>query len=512
MFLHVSSLPSPYGVGNIGSAADSFMEFLHGSGFSYWQICPLGPTGYGDSPYQSFSAFAGNIYFIDYTQLCEAGLLHWNELDALRNLPDDRCDFGAIYGIIPDLMRRAYARFKSGEGVSLDFPQRFEDFCKDNAHWLDAYALYMALKREFGGVSWTDWKPEFRDFKKAVSQKLSDKAADEAMSVKFGQWVFFSQYALFKEKANAKGIGIFGDLPIFLAQDSADVWANPSIFELNRDGTPKNVAGVGPDYFSAEGQLWGNPLYDWNGAKDEVYEFWRRRIEASCGMYDVIRFDHFRGFADYWSIPAESGDARKGVWKKGPGTDFFNFLRKHFPEQKFVAEDLGLLSDAAVDLRDALDIPAMAVLQFAFGSDSSNAYLPHNVRRESVYYTGTHDNNTARGWYDSSPECERDIFRRYFRVSGDAVNWDMIHAVLISVARMAVFPMQDILGLGQECRMNTPGKPDGNWAWRMTEGQLAEISRNNGEYLKSVIALSGRAPKKKAPENAEILGCNSPGN
>lgn len=488
VFLHISSLPSEYGIGNIGSAADAFFDFLEKSGMTWWQICPMGPTGYGDSPYQSFSAFAGNPYFIDLSELVENGLLDESELEPLKNLPHDRCDYGAIYNLAPDLLRRAATRWKkSGNGE-----KKFVKFCADNADWLDAYALFTALKREFGGKPWYEWDKKFASFNSAKNAEISEAAREESFAVKFSQWVFFDQFERFKAKAKKAGIGIFGDLPIFVAEDSADVWSNAEIFELNKDGTARNVAGVGPDYFSADGQLWGNPLYDWKNKKAEVYEFWRRRVSAAVKMYDAIRFDHFRGFADYWSIPAKTADARKGSWKIGPGVDFFNFLKRHFPDKKFVAEDLGLLSERACKLRDSLKIPAMAVMQFAFGSDASNPYFPHNVKRDCVYYTGTHDNDTACGWYASADEKAKDQLRRYFRSAGDVPNWDMIHAVMLSVAQLAVIPMQDILGLPSNCRFNTPGKPDGNWQWRMTAESLELAKAQNSPYLKSLAVLGGR--------------------
>ncbi|MBO5255733.1 MAG: 4-alpha-glucanotransferase, partial [Opitutales bacterium] len=459
------------------------------SGFSYWQICPLGPTGYGDSPYQSFSAFAGNTYFIDFEQLRDMGFLSDLELNPLRALPQDRCDYGAIYGIIPNLVNIAAERFESDGNKKLK--SDFNKFCKTNQHWLDAYALYCSLKKYFNSKSWLDWDKPYRDFSYAKNN-VPQECHRDIYAVKFGQWIFFRQYADFKAKAKKCGIEIFGDIPIFLSLDSADVWANPKLFELDKNLHPKNVAGVAPDYFSAEGQLWGNPLFDWRNSKKALFEFWRKRIAAASDMYDVIRFDHFRGFADYWSIPAKEGDARKGSLKKGPDVEFFEYIKKHFPKQKFVAEDLGLLSKASFALRDKIKIPSMAVLQFAFGDNPKNPYLPHNVRRNCVFYTGTHDNNTSIGWYESATEQAKDEARRYFRASGDAVNWDMIHAVMLSVASIAIFPMQDIIGLGAWARTNTPGKPDGNWQWRMSQQQLQKALIDNAPYLHSLCELSDR--------------------
>lgn len=501
VFMHISSLPSEFGIGNVGSAAGAFFEFLKKCGFSYWQICPLGPTGYGDSPYQPFSAFAGNPYFIDFSKLAAEGLLRDSDLAPLRSLPRDRCDYGAIYEALPPLLRAAAANFRRFAGPAQK--AEFGRFCAERARWLDPYSLFAALKRRFGGAPWHEWPRPFRSARSAAGQTLSPGDLEEIFSVKFGQWVFFSQYADFRRRAREAGVGIFGDLPIFVSLDSAEVWGRPELFDLRADGLPARVAGVPPDYFSAQGQLWGNPLYDWKKSGDKVCAFWFERVRAALEMFDVVRFDHFRGFADYWAIPAGAKDARRGSMKKGPGIGFFEKLRRRFPKGKFVAEDLGLLSKAAFGLRDALKIPSMAVLQFAFGGGPENPYLPHNIRRECVYYTGTHDNDTSCGWYARASEAERDEFRRYFRTSGDCPNWDMIHAVMMSVAQTAIFPMQDIVGLGSECRTNTPGSACGNWAWRLLPEQLERAGRQNAPYLRELAQLGGRlrpGPAKKCVE------------
>ena len=502
VFLHISSLPNSFGIGNLGPCADAFLDFMENAGLSCWQICPLGPTGYGDSPYQSFSAFAGNIYFIDFEELANCSLLEMRMLDSLRALERGRCDFGSLWRIVPNILNSAYQAFKSGRGEAFGSVSQFKSFCSDNAYWLDDYALFSALKSKFLGRPWYEWPPEWRNSERAKKNKLNALDIDAECAVKFGQWVFFKQYASFKKRANARGVEIFGDIPIFLARDSADVWANPALFELDKNLNPRYVAGVAPDYFSASGQLWGNPLYDWKGNKKAVYAFWKRRIAATASTCDIIRFDHFRGFADYWSVPAGETNASNGKMRKGPGLDFFLFLKEHFPKQRFVAEDLGLLSKEAFKLRDALKIPSMAVLQFAFGDNSDNPYFPHNMRPDRVYYTGTHDNDTAVGWYNSAPENAKDQMRRYFRSPGNSPNWDMIHAVMMSVARLAIFPMQDILGLASDCRTNTPGKADGNWTWRLTSEQLSSAKALNAPYLKSLSELSGRLAKNSV-EKAE---------
>ncbi len=498
VFLHISSLPSEYGIGNVGAAARPFFEFLETAGLGYWQICPLGPTGYGDSPYQSFSSFAGNPYFIDVSELVALGLLRESQLEPLRRLPSDFCDYGGIYGILPKLLRTAYLNWRATGMGDLGFCESFKRFCSRNSFWLDAYSRYVAIKEKFGGKAWLDWPDKYRNFNEAKRVKLSDDDIESAESAKFTQWVFFCQYQNFRKLASEHGIQIFGDIPIYVAPDSADAWSNPQLFKLDEFGNPLFVAGVAPDYFSDKGQLWGNPIYDWSGSKNAVYEFWRLRLKSAFELFDVVRLDHFRGFADYWSIPASAKDAREGKWIKGPGRGFFIFLRKNFPSQKFVAEDLGLLSPEAEKLRDDIKIPSMAVLQFAFGGDSSNPYLPHNVKRECVYYTGTHDNNTAMGWYAAANETERDDFRTYFRSSGESASWDMIHAVMLSQPKLAVFPMQDVLSLPSECRTNTPGLPHGNWKWRMTLLQLETARRDNAPYIRRLCKLSGRIVPEKA--------------
>ncbi len=497
VFLHISSLPNSFGIGNIGSCADAFLDFMEKAGLSCWQICPLGPTGYGDSPYQSLSAFAGNVYLIDFEELADFSLLEARLLDSLRSLNRCRCDFGSLWRIIPNILHSAYKNFKSRKGSEFGSMGQFESFCIDNAHWLDDYALFVSLKSKFSGRPWYEWPDEWRSSERARKNKFDILDIDDEYAVKFGQWVFFKQYDSFKKRVNSRGVELFGDIPIFLAHDSADVWANPDLFELDKDLNLCHVAGVAPDYFSANGQLWGNPLYNWEGNKKSVYAFWERRIAAVAATCDIIRFDHFRGFADYWSIAAGETSAAKGKMRKGPGLDFFTFLKRHFPKQRFVAEDLGLLSMDALKLRDILKIPSMAVLQFAFDGSSDNPYLPHNMRPDRVYYTGTHDNDTTIGWYTSAPEDVKDHIRRYFRSSGDSPNWDMIYAAMLSVSRLAMFPMQDILGLGSECRMNTPGTTELNWTWRLTDEQLSTAEALNAPYLRSLSELSGRMTGEK---------------
>ncbi|MBR6389259.1 MAG: 4-alpha-glucanotransferase [Opitutales bacterium] len=500
VLMHISSLPSDQGIGSFGNGAERFLDFLNLAGVKYWQICPLSPTGFGDSPYQSFSAFAGNPYFIDFFELKSLGLITEDDAQKLRALPQNRCDYGAIYQTLPQILgRAAKAFFETGKPKI--FQKSFGEFCEEQKDWLESYALFRALKKRFGGGSWTEW-PE--DFKSSKNIKLTAGDIEAANAVKFGQYVFFSQYLRLKEKANARGIEIIGDMPIFVSADSADVWANPQIFDLNEDLTPRNVAGVGPDYFSPSGQLWGNPLYAWKTQKSEVFAFWEKRLKKAFELYDVLRLDHFRGFADYWAIPSGSADATKGEWIVGPGKDFFDKMRKIFPAEKFIAEDLGILSERAKKLCADINIPTMAVLQFAFGGDAKNPYLPHNLRRNIVCYTGTHDNETTNAWYAGADAKTQDHFRRYFATPAHSPNWNMILGAFTSVANLAIIPMQDILSLDGEARMNTPGVAAGNWQWRIGRGALDAAIENTAPFLRGLCEISGRETPlemKQIPQN-----------
>lgn len=484
---HISALPSNQGIGSFGLGADRFIDFLKASGMKYWQICPLNPTGFGDSPYQSFSAFAGNSYFIDFNELIDTKLIDEADLNPLPYLPQDKCDFGKIYNTLPALLKKAAKNQHIFKNLKYEFS--FEDFCAKNSFWLDDYALFCALKERFNGQVWNKWPDEFkfRTFK-----RLASDIQEEIKTFKIIQWIFYGQYENFKKKANAANIEIIGDMPIFLSYDSADVWTHPELFDLDENLSPKHVAGVGPDYFSPKGQLWGNPLYNWVKNKNACFEFWKNRLSAAFKMYDILRLDHFRGFADFWEIPASANDASKGKWKTGPDIEFFRFVRNNFPTQKFIAEDLGMLSEAAIELRAALKMPAMSVLQFAFGGDASNAYLPHNMQKNLVCYTGTHDNDTSISWYKNLPEKTKDQFRLYFSTPANSPHWDMNHAALFCTAGLAILPMQDILGLGAEARFNTPGEPAGNWQWRMTFSQLENATKNEAPFLKNLISTSGR--------------------
>ncbi len=511
VFLHITSLPSTTGIGNFGSSSKIFAEFLASAGFKYWQICPNGPTGFGDSPYQSFSAFAGNPYFIDLEPLREFGLLSDADMATLCSLPQHRCDYENIYKKFPPLLKRAFENSKKDAAkiskLESFYGLKFADFCKSNAYWLDYYAYFMALKNFFGGASWDTWPAEIKCVGRFKKSKLfaDKKILDECECVKFIQWLYSCCEKSFRQNLAQCGVEIIADMPIFLSYDSADVWEHPELFDLDESLKPNNVAGVGPDYFSEKGQLWGNPLYDWKNQKKELYEFWFKRIEKVLNFASVIRLDHFRGFADYWEIPYGSIDARKGKMRLGPGVDFFEQMRKKFPQAKFIAEDLGLLSQTAIKLRDDINIPAMTVLQFAFGCTADNPYLPHNHKPTYVCYTGTHDNDTSCSWYETQPEKTKDHFRRYMRVDGSCANWDMICAAMKSVSFLAVLLPQDILGLGAWARFNTPGESQGNWQWRLT-WELFEELKKKKDYLKELNEMTFRYTQSSAVKNFESNG------
>ena len=499
VLLHPTALPSRYGVGAFDQSADSFLQFLADSGINYWQVCPLGPTGYGDSPYQCFSSFAGNPNLIDPDALVASGLLTAPALLPLRSLNRDHVDFGALYERKRPLLFAAHAAWRRNPQLRLPYGD-FAEFRKKQATWLDGYAYFSALKDHFSGRPWWEWPEGVRSLAAAQASPLRDQLAVRIEAYEFIQYLFFGQWARLRSRAAALGVQIIGDTPIFTADDSADVWASPHLFQLDRETRrPVAVAGVPPDYFSADGQLWGNPLYDWPAHAAEGYRWWIARLQASFDFCDIVRIDHFRGFEAFWSVPAGALTARSGRWVAGPGLDFFRAVRAALPRAKLIAEDLGLLTPATIALREATGLPGMAVLQFAFGGESENLYLPHNLQANSVVYSGTHDNDTTRGWYATADEKTRDHVRRYLRVSGHEMGWDFVRSAYQSVANLAVIPLQDLLGLGSEARFNTPGKGQGNWSWRYHEEQLQSLRDNSGVYLRELAALYGRGPVVRAP-------------
>ncbi len=475
ILLHPSSLPGPWGIGDLGPMAYRFVDFLVAAGQSLWQVLPLGPTGYGDSPYQCFSAFAGNPLLISIDDLIAQELLLPNEASAaLGQLPADRVDFGALIPAKQALLRRSFERFRSQRGTPLH--QAYTRFCIDNAEWLADYALFMAVKEEQGGGSWHEWQPELRDRQPAALAQARRRLAATIDYHQFLQFLFFRQWQALKEYANQRGVLIIGDAPIFVADDSADVWANRDLFFVDESGMPTVVAGVPPDYFSATGQRWGNPLYRWQAMAATGYRWWIARMRQAFALYDILRLDHFRGFEAYWEVPASAPTAVDGRWVKGPGADLFERLRAELGKLPIIAEDLGLITPEVDELRLAFHLPGMKVLQFAFGDDPSNPYLPHNYTEQYVVYTGTHDNDTTIGWFAGLDQATRAAVLTYLGRDEQTVDiaWDLIRLALMSVAKLAITPLQDLLRLDSAARMNTPGRLGGNWAWRYPADALTE--------------------------------------
>jgi 4-alpha-glucanotransferase len=553
ILLHPTSLPGPYGIGDLGPQAYAWVDFLTGSGCKLWQVLPLGPTGYGDSPYQCFSAFAGNPYLISPEFLLRNDLLHPNDLVENTNFPAGRVDFGALIPWKLNLLERAFIRFSSDPSTALpglsartggaspqsvrrdpSTPLRtsFDIFCAENASWLDDYALFMALKESHGGGSWDGWPEPLRRREPQALAEARTSLAPHVLRFTFYQFIFFRQWHALKTYANERGIQIIGDIPIFVAYDSADVWAHPELFYLDEEGLPTVVAGVPPDYFSPTGQLWGNPLYRWDMHKATGYTWWLERFRAILKMVDIVRLDHFRGFAGYWEVPAGNPTAEIGRWVPGPGADFFKTVQNEFapsgvgashdsPMLPIIAEDLGLITPDVIGLREGFNLPGMKIAQFAF-SGPDNSFLPHHYLHNCVAYTGTHDNDTARGWYASAPEDEREFALRYLGLkrspqlalpapvpqaqvseiegsltadamsetlhSGESFAWELIRAVWASVAVFALAPMQDVLDLGTEARMNYPSRLGGNWEWRMGEDGLSDELRDCLQELNTLYS------------------------
>jgi 4-alpha-glucanotransferase len=491
VLLHPTALPGGQGCGVFDQHAVRFLDFLQAAGMKYWQMCPLGPTGYGDSPYQCYSAFAGNTSLVDLAPLVRHGLLQASDLTPFAALPADSVDFDGIARLKPRLLQTAAALFRQKK-PALPYGD-YAAFCQREAHWLDDYAFYRAVKDSFGGKPWWEWPAEVRDHRKAVKSPLRTKLADAIDAYRFGQYLFFGQWAQLRAAAKTRGVQMIGDLPIFVAGDSADAWANPALFELDpKTSLPVAVAGVPPDYFSADGQLWGNPLYAWAKHEADGFAWWCARLKASFDLYDVVRIDHFRGFESYWRVPLPAENARKGEWVPAPGHALFRAFQQAVPGAKIIAEDLGVLTDAVNELRAATGLPGMLVLQFAWGGDAKNSYLPHNAPRNAVIYPGTHDNDTTVGWYRATNEYERDHVRRYLRVSGEDIAWDFIRASYTSPARLAIVSLQDLFALGSEARFNTPGVPSGNWRWRYRAESLEKIFAGTAKYLTELATLTAR--------------------
>ena len=466
ILMHVSSLPSRYGIGTFGNAAYSFIDFLVKAGQKYWQVLPMGPTDYGNSPYQSSSVFAGNPFFIDLDFLVKDGLLEESDCELDWGSNPEAVDFDKMLSQRMTVLRKAFESFIPGS--------YFEDFCGRNKYWLDDYALYMAIKNQ-QNCQWQEWPDELKKRRHSAMEKVKKSCEKEILFHKFLQFKFHEQWTYLKRYANKKGIEIIGDVPIYTAGDSSDTWANGEQFQLNKEGYPSAVAGVPPDAFSETGQLWGNPLYDWKRMHLDGYKWWQHRMEHNLKLYDKVRIDHFRGLESYWSIPYGDKTAENGKWVKGPGIKLFHAMEKKMGELNVIAEDLGILTDEVHALRKATGFPGMKILQFAFDPENESTYLPHNCAGNAVVYTGTHDNNTALGWFDGLGEKEKDYVCRYLNIKGrEEISWALIRAAWGTAAELAMCQMQDILDLPETARMNTPGTVVNNWQWRMKPGQLSD--------------------------------------
>ena len=477
VLLHPTSLPGPYGIGELGIQVRTFIDWLAAAGQKYWQVMPLGPTGYGDSPYQAFSAFAGNPYLIDLTELRAEGLLLDTDFQAVPDFHPQKVDFGQQFIWRNQMLERAYAHFAFGDGQAPELAAQFEAFKAAEASWLDDYALFMALKRTYGGLPWNAWEPAVRDRDPQALKAASESLGQALDRVKFTQFLFFRQWNAARAYAHERGIQIIGDIPIFVAMDSSDAWANRAQFYFDDAGQPTVVAGVPPDYFSETGQLWGNPLYNWDAMRADGYAWWIERFQGSLKLYDVIRIDHFRGFAAYWEIPFPAETAIHGRWVPAPGHEMFEAVREALGVLPIIAEDLGVITPDVEALRDDFEFPGMAVLQFAFGGGdfSVNDFLPHNLRENQVVYTGTHDNDTTRGWWVHADELEKHNFRTYTSSdpSEETFAPQLMRIAFETRANLAVVPLQDIFNLGTEARMNLPGTTgDHNWTWRYNAADL----------------------------------------
>ena len=502
VLMPISSIPSPYGIGTMGKQARKFVDFLVKGGQKYWQILPICPTSYGDSPYQSFSSFAGNPYFIDLEYLCKDKLLTKKECESFQWGSNPKyVDYGIMYESRYALLRKVYARFTKKE------PQDFEKFCENEKQWLDDYALFMALKDANGGQAWSNWDKSLRLREKKAMEEATEKYSEEIRFYKMLQYLFYQQWNALKTYANEAGIEIIGDVPIYVAGDSADVWANPDQFYLDENLEPIEVAGCPPDAFSDDGQLWGNPLFRWDVMKKDGYTWWTRRIKATSELYDIIRIDHFRGFDSFYAIPAKDDTAKNGQWKQGPGMDLFCELEKKLGKLPIIVEDLGFLTPSVHKLLKDSGFPGMKVIQFAFDSREESDYLPHTYTNHCVVYTGTHDNDTVMGWMKTAPKASVKYAKEYLNLTKEeGYNWGMMRAAWSSVADMAIVPMQDILGLGSEARINTPSTLGNNWKWRATPEQIdAKVAKKLYHYMQ----MYGRVnkdikTKKDITEGEEI--------
>lgn len=496
ILLHITSLPSPYGIGDLGAGARHFADFLAEAGQSYWQVLPINPSSAicGNSPYCGYSAYAGNPLLIAPDLLVDEGFLDDSDAAPAPPFPKERVDFASVAPWKQGLLKRAWERFRETSSGDADFLA----FREENACWLDDYVLFVCLKEQFGGVAWSEWPAELRDRQGDALARWREKLHDRILEEGFYQYLFFRQWKALKTHCNERGVRIFGDVPIYVSYDSSDVWAQPDIFQLDEEKRPAYVAGVPPDYFSETGQRWGNPVYDWARLKETGYGWWLRRMAHNLRLFDLVRLDHFRGFVGFWEIPAEEETAVNGEWRLTPARDFFDALSRRFPFLPVVAEDLGIITPDVKEIMTFYGFPGMKVLQFAFGEDLPvNPYAPHNHTADCVVYPGTHDNNTSRGWFavDADEEA-RDRFFRYIGRETDegAIHWEFIRMAMMSVGFLSVVAMQDVLGLGSEARMNLPSIAMGNWEWRLPEGKTTPAL---AARLLDMARIYGRAPKEE---------------
>lgn len=488
ILLHPTSLPGKLGAGDLGHDAYRFVDWLQSAGQTYWQVLPLGEIGPGNSPYMSSSAFAGNVLMIDLVELAGQGWLGQGDVEPVPEFNAVRVDFDRVQSFRTERLRRAARCF-----FTRNDPLRaeYEDFCQTEIHWLQDYALFMAIAEHHGRQVWSSWPADLIHRDAQALRRAEKEYADEIGFWKFCQWCFARQWMRLKEYANAHGVHMIGDVPIFVAYQSADVWAHQDLFQLDENGHPLAVAGVPPDYFSETGQLWGNPVYRWERHEATGFAWWVARMRHALRLVDLVRIDHFRGFAAYWEIPADAPNAIGGKWVTSPGEQLFHVLEQSFPHLPIIAEDLGVITPDVEALRDNFGLPGMRVLHFAFGDNENNPFLPHNYVANTVAYTGTHDNDTTIGWWEALPDYQKDFVCRYLSTDGHAIQWDMMRALSASVANTVIFPMQDVLGLSGEHRMNFPGKPSGNWEWRFSWDQLRP---EHTQQLASLSAECGRLP------------------
>jgi 4-alpha-glucanotransferase len=483
LFLHPTSFPSKFGIGDLGSEAFKWIDLLVDMHQSFWQLCPLGPTGYGDSPYQSFCSFAGNTLLISPEKLLQKKLLKSEDLISFPTLSESEVDFGAVIQHKELLYQKAYSRFIDDHD--------FLTFCEKQHYWLHDYALFKVLKDHNQGKPWYEWQPNHKLRFPAVLDDLYNSERQQVRYQKFLQYIFHSQWLELKNYANSKGIKIIGDIPYYTAYDSVEAWASSELFEMDETGKPYRVAGVPPDYFSETGQLWGNPLFQWENMRQDGFSWWIKRIKKILEWVDVIRLDHFRGFDSFWAIPAESKTAMNGKWEKGPGFQFFDSIKRALGNLPLIAEDLGELTEGVDELRNNVGIPGMKILQFAFDGNPSNPYLPYNINSDSITYTGTHDNDTSIGWLQSLVETDRLRVLRFLDCNEEQFCSHFLRLAFSSPSKLCIVPFQDVLQLGSDHRMNVPGKVSGNWKWRYTNEMM---TKNKLNFVADLTQIYGRAP------------------